>query len=248
MNTPRLTVLMIATMLFAGAAHAADAKSTSKTTKKTTTTKKTVTKKSTGPDLKKLLDPASLTAKAPDVFNVRFDTSKGVFVIEVHRDWSPNGADRFFNLVSNGYYDDVRFFRVVSGFMAQFGINGNPAVNSAWKRARIVDDPVKQSNTRGMVSFAMSGPDSRTTQLFINYVDGNSRLDTMGFSPFGKVVEGMDVVDALYAEYGEGAPRGSGPAQDRIQGEGNTYLNKEFPQLDFVKTARVVTLPKPAAK
>jgi peptidyl-prolyl cis-trans isomerase A (cyclophilin A) len=253
MNTPRLAVLMTVTMLFAGAALAADTKSTSKTTKKTTTTKKATTKKavakkSAGPDLKKLLEPSKLTAKAPEVFNVRFDTSKGVFVIEVHREWSPNGADRFFNLVSNGYYDDVRFFRVIAGFMAQFGINGDPAVNRAWQRARIIDDPVKQSNKRGMVSFAMSGPDSRTTQLFINYNDENYRLDASGFSPFGKVVEGMEVVDALFAGYGEGAPRGGGPAQDRVQGEGNTYLNKDYPQLDFVKTARVAPIAKSVSK
>lgn len=189
-------------------------------------------------DPKKLLDPAKLTAKAPDVFNARFDTSKGVFVIEVHRDWAPNGADRFYNLVSNGFYDNARFFRVISGFMAQFGINADPKVNDAWQPAVIADDPVKQSNSRGMVSFAMRGPGTRTTQLFINYAN-NARLDSMGFSPFGKVIEGMEVVDALFAEYGEGAPGGRGPRQDRIQSEGNAYLNAEFPKLDFIKTARI---------
>lgn len=187
----------------------------------------------------KLADPARLTAKAPDVFKAKFDTSKGVFVIEVHRDQAPNGADRFYNLVSNGYYDDVRFFRVISGFMAQFGINGSPEVNTAWKSATIADDPVKESNTRGSVSFAMRGPDTRTTQLFINYAD-NTRLDSMGFAPIGKVVEGMDVVDALYSAYGEGAPRGRGPDQGRIQSEGNAYLAAEFPELDYVKSATIV--------
>ena len=209
-------------------------KSTQSTTKKTTASKGAV-------DTKKLLDPSKLTAKAPDVYKVRFDTTRGPFVIEVHREWAPHGADRFYNLVANGYYDDVRFFRVISGFMAQFGINGNPAVNEAWENASIPDDPVTQSNTRGMVSFAMRGPNTRTTQIFINYFDQNVRLDSMGFAPFGKVIEGMDIVDSLNAEYGEGAPRGRGPAQDRIQSEGNTYLANEFSRLDYVRTARIVT-------
>ena len=239
MNISKLTVaIAVATILGAGVAGAADSKST--TAKKTTTTKKTVAKKPDGPDLKKLLDPSKLTAKAPEVFKTRFDTSKGAFVIEVHREWAPNGADRFYNLVTNGYFDQARFFRVVSGFMAQFGINGDPKVNAAWQPAQIIDDPVKQSNTRGMVSFAMRGPNTRTTQLFISYGDGNSRLDSMGFSPFGKVVEGMEIVDALHSGYGEGAPRGAGPAQDRIQSEGNAYLTKEFPLLDHIITARIL--------
>ena len=239
MNISKLTVaIAVATILGAGVAGAADSKS--KSAKKTTTTKKTVAKKPAGPDLKKLLDPSKLTAKAPEVFKTRFDTSKGAFVIEVHREWAPNGADRFYNLVTNGYFDQARFFRVVSGFMAQFGINGDPNVNAAWQPAQIIDDPVKQSNTRGMVSFAMRGPNTRTTQLFISYGDGNSRLDSMGFSPFGKVVEGMEIVDALHSGYGEGAPRGAGPAQDRIQSEGNAYLTKEFPLLDHIITARIL--------
>jgi peptidyl-prolyl cis-trans isomerase A (cyclophilin A) len=187
---------------------------------------------------KKLLEPAKLDVTAPDTFVVDFDTSKGAFAIEVHRAWAPKGADRFYNLASNGYYDGVRFFRVISGFMAQFGINGDPAVSAAWKEAPIDDDEVTQSNTRGMVTFAMRGPDTRTTQLFINYAD-NTRLDRMGFAPFGKVIEGMDVVDALYAEYGEGAPRGRGPDQERMQKEGNAYLEAEFPKLDWIKTAKV---------
>src|SRR5260370_35848470 len=190
-------------------------------------------------DPAKLLDPSKLTAKAPDVFSARFETSKGPFVVEVHRAWSPHGADRFYNLVSNGYYDEVRFFRVISCFMAQFGIHGNPAVNSAWQPAVIADDPVAQSNKRGMVSYAMRGPGTRTNQIFINYSDGNAQLDPMGFSPFGKVTEGMAVVDALYSGYGEGAPSGRGPDQGRLQSEGNAYLAKEFPRLDFIKTARI---------
>ncbi len=183
-------------------------------------------------------DPASLTQKAPDAFKVRFATTKGDFVMQVRREWSPLGADRFFNLVSSGFYDGVKFFRVVDGFMAQFGVHGSPEIASKWARASIADDPPKQSNKRGFVSFAMAGPRSRTTQIFINFVD-NSRLDAMGFSPFAEVTEGMDVVDKLYKGYGEGAPRGGGPSQGRIQAEGNAYLERDFPMLDAVKSARV---------
>ncbi len=222
-------ILLIAMAVTAGAA-----------TKSKAGTKGASAKSATKVDPAKLLDPSKLTAKAPEVFSARFETSKGPFVIEVHRAWSPHGADRFYNLVSNGYYDDVRFFRVVSGFMAQFGIHGNPAVNKAWQPSTIDDDSVVESNKRGMVSFAMRGPGTRTTQLFINYVDTNARLDSMGFSPFGKVTEGMEVVEALYSGYGEGAPSGAGPAQNRLQAEGNTYLKSDFPQLDFIKTARIV--------
>jgi peptidyl-prolyl cis-trans isomerase A (cyclophilin A) len=186
-----------------------------------------------------LTDPAIATATAPNTYRVRFDTTKGPFVVEVHRAWAPRGADRFYNLVRAGYYDDVAFFRVISNFMVQFGINGDPRVNAAWRKARIADDPVKQSNVRGMVTFATSGPDSRTTQVFINFKD-NSRLDGMGFAPFGQVVQGMSVVDALYSGYGEGAPRGMGPDQGRAQGEGNVYLRSSFPRLDYVKKARLV--------
>ena len=194
----------------------------------------------TGPAYDMLLTPDALTATAPDVFQARFETSKGDFVIEVHREWSPNGADRFYNLVSHGYYDDVRFFRVIAGFMAQFGIHGDSAVAAVWREQRIDDDPVMGSNTRGFVSYAMAGANTRTTQIFINFGD-NSRLDEMGFSPFGEVVEGMDVVDQLYAGYGEGAPSGNGPAQGAIQMRGNDYLTAEFPNLDFVRSATIVS-------
>ena len=193
-----------------------------------------------GADYSMLLTPDSLTATAPDVFQARFETSKGDFVIEVHRDWSPNGADRFYNLVANGFYDDVRFFRVVAGFMAQFGIHGDPAVAAAWRGQPIPDDSVMQSNTRGFVTYAMGGPNTRTTQIYINYGD-NSRLDEMGFSPFGEVVEGMEVVDAIHSGYGEAAPRGSGPAQGEIQSRGNEYLSADFPNLDFVRRATIVS-------
>lgn len=187
-----------------------------------------------------LLTPDSLTETAPDVFQARFETSKGDFVIEVRRAWSPNGADRFYNLVGNGYYDDVRFFRVIEGFMVQFGIHGDTAVSAAWRGRRITDDTVAQSNTRGFVSYAKGGPNSRTTQVFINFAD-NGGLDGMGFSPFGRVTEGMEVVDALYSEYGEGAPSGTGPDQARIQLEGNAYLEENFPELDFVRKATIVS-------
>jgi len=183
-------------------------------------------------------DPA-LNQKAPPTFKAKFETSKGNVIVQVTRDWAPMGADRFFNLVKQGFFDEARFFRVISGFMAQFGINGDPKVSAAWRNQRIKDDPVKQSNTRGFLSFATSGPNSRTTQLFINYGD-NSRLDTMGFSPFGRVVEGIEVVDQLHSGYGEGAPQGKGPNQARIQQEGNEYLNRDFSRLDYIKKATIV--------
>jgi peptidyl-prolyl cis-trans isomerase A (cyclophilin A) len=194
------------------------------------------------PDLSKvakLRNPAALNEKAPDNFKAQFDTSKGTFVIDVHREWAPNGADRFYNLVKNGFYDDVRFFRVIDGFMAQFGIHGNPAVQAAWRNANLKDDPVKQSNRRGYVTFATAGPNTRTTQLFINFRD-NAGLDKQGFAPFGEVTSGMDVVSKIYNGYGEGAPSGKGPNQGRLQAEGNAYLNKEFPRLDYIKSATIV--------
>jgi peptidyl-prolyl cis-trans isomerase A (cyclophilin A) len=191
----------------------------------------------THPDL---LDPAKATAKAPDVFKAKFSTTKGDFVVEVHRDWSPSGADRFYNLVQMGFFDDTRFFRVVDGFMVQWGISGDPQVSAKWQNAGISDDPVKGSNTRGMMTFAMSGaPNSRTTQVFINLVD-NARLDAMKFAPFAKVLTGMEVVDQLYKGYGEGAPGGSGPFQGQIQSQGNAYLDSKFPKLDGVKHAEIV--------
>jgi peptidyl-prolyl cis-trans isomerase A (cyclophilin A) len=189
----------------------------------------------------KLMSPALLNEKAPPLYQVKFDTTKGEFLIDVTREWSPNGADRFYNLVKNGYYDGCRFFRVVAGFMAQFGINGDPQVNAAWNQAKIPDDPVKESNKRGYVTFAKSSlPNSRGTQVFINYVDRNAQLDSMGFSPFGIVTTGMEVVDALNSEYGDGAPRGKGPDQGQIQMQGNAYLEKDFPKLDYIKKAMIV--------
>lgn len=184
-------------------------------------------------------NPASLTEKAPTVYKAKFDTSKGVFVIEVHRDWAPNGADRFYSLVKSGYYDNVRFFRVVPDFMVQFGINGDPKLSAPWRAAPLMkDDPVTQSNKRGYVTYATSGPDGRGTQVFINFKD-NSGLDARGFAPIGQVISGMNVVDTLYNGYGDSAPRGNGPDQGRLQMEGNAYLAKDFPKLDYIKKATI---------
>ena len=195
-----------------------------------------------------LAKPASLTEKAPDVYKAKFETSKGTFVLEITREWAPLGADRFYNLVKNGYFDGCRFFRVITGFMVQFGINGDPALNTVWRENRIQDEPVKQGNKRGNISFAKGGANSRTTQVFINFKD-NTGLDGQGFPSFGTVVEGMDVVDQLYPGYGEGAPRGTGPDQGRVQMEGNAYLEKDFPKLDFIKSATILKGDaKPAAK
>jgi peptidyl-prolyl cis-trans isomerase A (cyclophilin A) len=185
-----------------------------------------------------LMNPAALNEQAPATYKVKFDTSKGAFVVEVHRDWAPNGADRFYNLVKNGFYDNTRFFRVIAGFMVQFGINGDPKVSALWREARIPDDPVRQGNARGMITFATAGPNTRTTQVFINF-GNNPMLDHQGFAPFGQVVSGMDVVDALFSGYGEGAPGGRGPEQGRIQNEGNAYLTKDFAQLDYIKKATI---------
>jgi peptidyl-prolyl cis-trans isomerase A (cyclophilin A) len=203
-------------------------------------------KKETKPDEKKpaatadFSDPAKLKEKAPDTFKTRFETTKGAFTIEVTRSLSPNGADRFYNMVRSGYFTDVAFFRVVPGFMCQFGIHGDPKVTAAWNEARIPDEPVIGSNTRGAITFAKGGPNTRTTQLFINFGD-NSRLDGMGFPPFGKVTQGMDVVDKINGEYGDMAEQGGrGPSARRCQQEGNAYLKKDFPNLDYIKSATVL--------
>lgn len=180
-----------------------------------------------------LLDPAKATAKAPARYRVRFTTTRGDFTVAVTRAWAPLGADRFYNLVRAGFYDDGGFFRVVPGFVVQFGLSGDPAVNAVWESARIADDPVTQTNTRGRLSFATSGPATRTTQLFVNLGD-NARLDGMGFAPFGEVVAGMEVVQAIYAGHGQR------PDQGRIRFEGNAYLKAQFPGLDFIRKAAVI--------
>jgi peptidyl-prolyl cis-trans isomerase A (cyclophilin A) len=185
-----------------------------------------------------LLKPAALTERTPNEYRAKFETRKGVFVIEVHRAWAPLGADRFYNLVKNGFYDDCRFFRVIDSVLAQAGIHGSPAVQAAWANAVIADDAPKESNKRGSVALASAGADSRATQFFVNLAD-NPRFDRAHVTPFGRVSAGMDVLDALYSGYGEGAPRGKGPEQGRIQAEGNKYLAKEFPKLDYIKKATI---------
>ena len=179
--------------------------------------------------------PANLKEKAPETFQADFELGNGKhFIIEVQRSWSPNGADRFYNLVKSGFYDEARFFRVVPDFMVQFGINGDPEVSAQWRPASIQDDPVKEGNKRGTVTFAKTGaPNSRTTQIFINFRD-NSFLDGHGFSAFGKVVSGMDVVDKIYSGDRES------PDQGQIQSKGNAYLAQAFPKLDYVKKAAIV--------
>jgi len=190
-------------------------------------------KKATSGGAPSLMNPGSLRAKAPDSYKVQFTTTKGNVVIEIHRDWAPLGADRFYNLVRNGFFTDAAFFRVVPNFIVQFGLGPNPAVNKVWQNANFRDDPVKESNKRGTLTFATAGPNTRTTQLFINLKD-NAPLDAQGFAPFGTVVEGMDIVDKIYPGYGER------PAQDKITSEGKPYIDKNFPQLDRITAAKVL--------
>ncbi|MBS0661256.1 MAG: peptidylprolyl isomerase [Verrucomicrobia bacterium] len=180
-----------------------------------------------------------MTETAPESYKAQFKTTKGVFVVEVTRADAPRGADRFFNLVKSGFFTEVAFFRVVPGFVVQFGIHGDPNIARAWRPERILDDPVKSRNRRGTLSFATSGPRSRTTQVFINLTT-NASLDGQGFAAFGRVVAGLDVVDKLNGEYGEGAPGGNGPDQGRVEMEGNAYLKKYFPRLDYIKSAAIL--------
>jgi len=189
---------------------------------------------------KALTHPGAFSETAPESYKVEFETTSGAFTVEVTRAWAPNGADRFYNLVKNGFYDETRFFRVLPGFVAQWGINGDPEVADAWSRASIEDDPVKESNKAGSVSYAMRGPGTRTTQVFINLKDNSSSLDGRGFAPFGRVTEGMEIVEQFYSGYGEGPPRGNGPYQGRLEEDGNTYLEEFFPKLDHVKKATLI--------
>ena len=175
---------------------------------------------------------------APDVFTVSLDTSKGPVEIEVHKDWAPIGAQHLYELVNRGYYDGNRFFRVTHSYV-QFGVNGNPQVSSMWSTANLRDDPVKESNVRGAVSYAKLGPNTRATQLFINMRDNSKELDKQGFAPVGRVVTGMEAVDGLYSAYGDMPPRGQGPDPSKIEVLGNSYLESRFPRLDFVKTATI---------
>lgn len=188
-----------------------------------------------------LQNPAAFKDQAPETYQVRFDTSAGEFVIQVTRDWAPIGADRFYNLVKNGFYDGVRFYRAMPGFMAQFGVHGNPTVAAIWSRATIGADPVKQSNKPMFVTFAMGQkPDTRTTQLFINFRDNSSSLDRLGFAPIGEIISGKAAAAKIYTGYGDVVPRGkTGPDTARLYKEGNAYLEKEFPKLDFIKQATI---------
>lgn len=181
----------------------------------------------------KLSSPSQLNEKAPATYKAKFETTKGPFVVEVHREWAPLGADRFYNLVKAGFYDDGRLFRVIPDFMVQFGINGNTAVQSKWLNANLKDDPVKQSNKRGFITFATAGPNTRTTQVFVNYAD-NARLDRQGFAPFGEVVSGMDVLDKLFSGYGEKPNAGNAYLM-----KGNAYVTENFPKLDYIKKATI---------
>jgi peptidyl-prolyl cis-trans isomerase A (cyclophilin A) len=188
-----------------------------------------------------LLEPESpeMNAAAPESFRVLFQTTSGDFTVEVTEAWAPEGARRLYNLVRAGYYDGVHFFRVIPSFVAQFGIHPDPDVSAAWRQSGITDDPVIVGNERGTLTFAMAGPDSRTVQLFINLTD-NANLDQLGFAALGRVVEGMEVVDELYDGYGEGAPRGQGPDQGRMQFEGDSYISENFPLLDRIERARIL--------
>jgi peptidyl-prolyl cis-trans isomerase A (cyclophilin A) len=197
--------------------------------KSAATTPPRTTKMTTDPAL---LKPATLTAKAPDVYEVKLATTKGDIVVQVTRSWAPIGADRFYNLVRHGFYNNAAFFRIVPGFVVQFGLSADPAVNKAWKNANIKDDPVTQSNRQGYLTFATAGPNTRTTQLFIS-LGNNAGLDGQGFAPFGQVTSGMDVVQKLYSGYGER------PDQEAITSQGKAYLDKNFPNIDRVGTATI---------
>ena len=182
---------------------------------------------------------ARLNVRAPEDFRVRFTTNQGGFVIEVHRSWAPIGADRFYNLAAHSFFDGQRFFRIRQGVFAQFGIPGDPKVAKAWRSAAIPDDPPQQSNVRGTIAFAFTTANTRATQVFINLAN-NRPFDAQGFAPFGVVTSGMDVVDRLYSGYGETSGGGMRAGhQDALFGEGNEYLNREFPRLDFIQSARL---------
>jgi peptidyl-prolyl cis-trans isomerase A (cyclophilin A) len=193
-----------------------------------------------GGEAPKKAAPKQLSERAPDVYRVKFETSRGDFVIEVDRALAPRGADRFYNLIEEGFYNGSRFHRVVRNFIVQWGVNADPAVQRLWTNLRIQDDPVKGSNKKGTVCFAKLGPASRTTQVFINLRDNSKALDKEGFAPFGKVVEGMEVVESLYSSYGEVAPRGNGPDPVQLEIQGNKYIESKFPRLDYIKRATLV--------
>jgi len=188
-----------------------------------------------------LMNPSTLKAQAPDLFRVNFATTHGDFVVEVHRAWAPLGADRFYNLVVNKFFDDAAFFRYVPGFIVQFGLPANPAIGRVWQSANIKDDPVKHGNTKGTLVFATAGPNTRTTQLFINFND-NTPLDAQGFAAFGQVVSGMNVAEGLYSGYGEK------PDQGQITSQGKAYIDKNFPKLDTIKSTTIEDAPAAGGK
>ncbi len=237
----RIFIVLVLALSACSSSNNKSESSNAQSTQQTATPKATDgTEPGAAPSAQKVdvLDPATATLEAPAEYTAKLETTKGEILIDVKREWAPQGADRFYNLIKAGYFEDVAFFRVIDGFMAQVGIHGDPSVSKAWKDANITDDPVKASNTRGTVSFATAGPNTRTTQFFINFGD-NARLDDMGFSPFGKVRD-MKAVDALYSGYGEGAPSGNGPSQGQIESEGNAYLKRDFPKLDYIERASIV--------
>jgi peptidyl-prolyl cis-trans isomerase A (cyclophilin A) len=223
------------TILFVCGAAFAQTKSTAASPAKTST----AAKKSPAP-VRSLLDPSTLKATAPAVYKAKFTTTQGDFVVQVTRAWAPIGADRFYNLVRGGFFNGAPFFRVIPGFMAQFGLNPDPKVSAAWRSQDLMDEPVKQSNKRGFISYAKAGPNTRTTQVFINYGD-NSRLDPDGFAPFGEVIEGMDVVEKFYSGYGDNPS-----TQGSIQQLGKPWILKNMPQVDSTKIAAIVPLVPPA--
>ncbi len=240
----RKFVILIAAGLFATAAQVSGQTPAAHTAKpKTSTTHKTgATATAAHTYDRALLRPALLKEKAPETYQVIFSTTKGDFTVSVTRAWAPKGADRFYNLVKHHFFDNASFFRVLTGFVAQFGLSAYPPVNAAWDKATITDDPVTQSNKKYFLTFATAGPNTRTTQIFINLAD-NPRLDGMGFAAFAQVTDGMNIVDNLYAGYGEGAPSGGGPDQNQIEKEGKPYLDKGWPKLDSIKTAKLVPVP-----
>jgi peptidyl-prolyl cis-trans isomerase A (cyclophilin A) len=181
---------------------------------------------------------AAKEERVPDVFQAILDTSKGPVTVEVRREWAPRGADHFYSLVKTGFYDGNRFFRVVRNFVVQFGISGDPQLNRLWANANLPDDPVKHSNVKGTLTYAQLGPNSRSTQLFINLKD-NKALDKQGFAPIGKVISGMDTVERFYSSYGEMAPRGQGPDPSQIEVRGNAYLDNHFARLDYINRATI---------
>jgi peptidyl-prolyl cis-trans isomerase A (cyclophilin A) len=238
--TFRRIVVLFSGLIFGAVIVAAQSKPAAQAPTKPAPAKKSVAP--AAPYKATLLTPAALNARAPETYDVKFVTTKGDFVVRVTRVWAPNGADRFYNLVRNGFYDSASFFRAVPGFVVQFGLSAHPRVSMAWYQATIKDDPVKHPNRRGTITFATSGRDSRTTQVFINLSDRNVGLDAQGFSPFGEVIEGMEVVDSLYSGYGDATTN----RQGEIMQGGKAFLDKNFPKLDGIKSATIVPPPKPA--